>query len=91
MGRSFETVTIVYSGEVEHRDSSGGGGTIGWTYLSQHARDAHYLAIGSPALLTNHITGKSVLSHLDFTPLAMLASEYTAFAVAENSPIKNAF
>jgi redox-sensitive bicupin YhaK (pirin superfamily) len=27
--RGFETVTIVYSGEVEHRDSSGGGGRIG--------------------------------------------------------------
>jgi redox-sensitive bicupin YhaK (pirin superfamily) len=27
--RGFETVTIMYSGEVEHRDSSGGGGKIG--------------------------------------------------------------
>src|SRR5262245_10834104 len=27
--RGFETVTIVYSGQVAHRDSSGGGGTIG--------------------------------------------------------------
>lgn len=27
--RGFETVTIVYSGEVEHRDSSGAGGKIG--------------------------------------------------------------
>ena len=27
--RGFETVTIVYKGEVEHRDSSGGGGMIG--------------------------------------------------------------
>lgn len=27
--KGFETVTIVYSGEVEHRDSSGGGGLIG--------------------------------------------------------------
>jgi hypothetical protein len=27
--RGFETVTIVYSGEVEHRDSGGGGGMIG--------------------------------------------------------------
>ena len=27
--RGFETVTIVYDGEVTHRDSSGGGGTIG--------------------------------------------------------------
>ena len=27
--RGFETITIVYAGEVEHRDSSGGGGRIG--------------------------------------------------------------
>ena len=27
--RGFETVTIVYEGGVSHRDSSGGGGTIG--------------------------------------------------------------
>src|SRR5699024_1554912 len=27
--RGFETVTIVYDGEVAHKDSSGGGGTIG--------------------------------------------------------------
>jgi redox-sensitive bicupin YhaK (pirin superfamily) len=27
--RGFETVTVVYSGEVAHRDSSGGGGVIG--------------------------------------------------------------
>lgn len=27
--RGFETITIVYSGEVEHKDSSGGGGKIG--------------------------------------------------------------
>ncbi|TAJ15048.1 MAG: pirin family protein [Planctomycetota bacterium] len=27
--RGFETVTIVYEGEVEHRDSAGAGGTIG--------------------------------------------------------------
>jgi redox-sensitive bicupin YhaK (pirin superfamily) len=27
--KGFETVTVVYQGELEHRDSSGGGGTIG--------------------------------------------------------------
>jgi len=27
--RGFETVTFAYQGEIEHRDSSGGGGTIG--------------------------------------------------------------
>jgi putative tricarboxylic transport membrane protein len=69
-------------------NKAGGGGTIGWTYMSLHPRDAQYLAIGSPALLTNHIMGKSALSHADFKPLAMLISEYTAFAVSANSPIK---
>ncbi len=69
-------------------NKAGGGGSIGWTYLSQRPRDAHYLAIGSPALLTNHITGKSTLSHTDFTPLAMLVSEYTAFAVGSGSTLR---
>ena len=27
--RGFETVTFVYSGEIDHRDSGGGGGRIG--------------------------------------------------------------
>lgn len=27
--KGFETVTVAYQGELEHRDSSGGGGTIG--------------------------------------------------------------
>ena len=69
-------------------NKAGGGGSIGWAYLSQHPHDAHYLAIGSPALLTNHITGKSTVSHADFTPLAILVSEYAAFAVSSESGIQ---
>lgn len=38
--RGFETVTIVYDGEVEHRDSAGGGGTIG-------AGDVQWMTAGS--------------------------------------------
>ncbi len=34
--RGFETVTIVYAGEIEHRDSSGGGGVI-------HAGDVQWM------------------------------------------------
>ncbi|MBS0964675.1 pirin family protein [Acetobacter okinawensis] len=54
--RGFETVTIVYDGEVEHRDSSGGGGIIGpgdvqWMtagsgILHQEFHSPHYAAIG---------------------------------------------
>lgn len=54
--RGFETVTIVYDGEVEHRDSSGGGGIIGpgdvqWMtagngILHQEFHSPHYTATG---------------------------------------------
>ena len=68
---------------------AGGGGTIGWAYLNQHPRDGHYLAIGSPALLTNHITGRSALSYTDFTPLAVLGIEYVSATVRSDSPIRS--
>ncbi len=41
--KGFETVTIVYEGEVEHRDSSGAGGLIG-------PRDVQWMTAGSGIL-----------------------------------------
>jgi redox-sensitive bicupin YhaK (pirin superfamily) len=56
--RGFETVTIVYDGEVSHRDSSGGGGTIGpgdvqWMtaasgVLHEEFHSANYAQRGGP-------------------------------------------
>src|SRR5918912_788233 len=48
----------------------GGGSNIAFTYVQQHASDPHYLMIGTPSLLTNHITGLSKLHHSDYTPIA---------------------
>ena len=70
-------------------NKSGGGGAIGWAYLSQFKGDAHHIGICSPTLLTNQITGSNALGHADFTPLAMLYNEYLAFAVKPDSPILN--
>lgn len=67
----------------------GGGGTLGFLYLSQRAKDPHYLAISSPTLLTNRIIGVSQFSHSDFTPLAIVLNESTVFAVKADSPIKS--
>lgn len=67
----------------------GGGGTIGWSYVNQHAGDPHYLAMTQPALLTNGITGSSTIDHTKFTPIAQLANEYLGFAVKPDSPIKD--
>jgi putative tricarboxylic transport membrane protein len=66
----------------------GGGSTIAFNYVSQHAGDAHYLLIGTTALLTNHIVGTSKLSYLDFTPIASLFNDYVVFVVNAGSTIK---
>lgn len=70
-------------------NKAGGGGNVGWTYLSQHPGDGHYLAVGSATLLTNHITGKSAFNYTDFTTVAVLSSEYVAFVVKTDSPIQS--
>ncbi len=66
----------------------GGGSTIAFTYVAQHVGDAHYLMIGTPSLLTNHLVGTSKLSHLDYTPIASLLNDFIVFAVNAASPIK---
>jgi putative tricarboxylic transport membrane protein len=65
----------------------GGGGAIAYNYLNQHQRDGHYSAIISRSLLTNHIMGRTQVTHTHITPLAVLFEEYIAVAVKADSPI----
>ena len=67
----------------------GGGSSIAFTYVSQRPGDPHTLLVGTTALLTNHITGRSKLRHTDFTPIASLFNDYVVFAVNANSSIKD--
>lgn len=66
----------------------GGGSNIAFTYVNQHAADPHYLMVGTPSLLTNHVTGLSKLNYTDYTPIASLFSDYIVFAVNAASPLK---
>jgi len=66
----------------------GGGGTIAYTYVAQHAGDPHYLVVSGPPILTNHITGTSKLHYTDLTPVASLFDDYTVYVVSADSPIK---
>ena len=66
----------------------GGGGTVAWTFLTQHPGDAHYIATFSPTILTNQILGTSKLGYQELTPLSILLREYIVFAVHPDSPIK---
>ena len=65
----------------------GGGGSVAFTYLTQHPGDPHYIATFSPTMLTNHILGVSKLNYPDFTPLSILLREYVLITVKADSPI----
>lgn len=70
-------------------NKAGGGSSIAFTYVSQHPGDPHMLLVGTTALLTNHITGRSKIHHNDFTHIASLFNDYVVFAVNANSSIKD--
>src|SRR5262245_36484162 len=66
----------------------GGGSTLAFNYVNQHAGDGHYLMIGTTAMLSAHIVGTSKISYQDFTPIASLFNDYVVFAVNADSPIR---
>lgn len=66
----------------------GGGGATGWTYLKGKEGNGHYLAANSSLVLLNNLLGSSELSYKDFTPLAMLTTEWISVAVKADSPYK---
>lgn len=66
----------------------GGNQTISRVYISQNPGDAHYMDIGNPTLIANTIAGRQ--QYTDFTPIALLVNEFSAFSVRADSPYQNA-
>lgn len=66
----------------------GGGGEVGWKYLEK--QNPHTLSVNSSLVITNNLLGKSNLTYQDFTPLAILTTEWEAISVPKDSSIKNA-
>jgi putative tricarboxylic transport membrane protein len=67
----------------------GGSGTIGYTYLNQHAGDPHYIIIGTSGSISNYIVGTVPFNHNDFTSLAMLFDEWMSVNVQAGSSIRS--
>lgn len=67
----------------------GGGGATGWTYLNSHKGSGLYLAANSSLLIQNNLLGSSQLTYKDFTPLAMLQTEWEVVAVKKDAPYKD--
>jgi putative tricarboxylic transport membrane protein len=67
----------------------GKGGGNAWDHLRTKPRDPHVLAINSPTIITNRLLGVSDFDHAALTPLANLYTEYIAFVVRPDSPIRS--
>jgi putative tricarboxylic transport membrane protein len=67
---------------------TGGNQTIARTYLNQHPGDGHYLDVGNPTLITNHLMGLTPQQPSDFSLVALLLDEYTVLSVRADSPFK---
>ena len=67
----------------------GGGGAVSLAYLNQHAGDGHFIATNTPNIIANDINGRTPVRYTEVTPLATLASQYTALAVRVDSPLKS--
>jgi putative tricarboxylic transport membrane protein len=65
----------------------GAGHSLAAAVLDQHPKDGHFL---TSSLLTTHILGVNRHNYTDFTPLALLSSEFVGFAVAADGPIRSA-
>ena len=93
--RGFETVTLVYAGEVEHRDSSGGGGRIGpgdvqWMTAASglvheefHGRTyAQRGGAGSARVIAGELAGAQGPAHT-FTPMHVWDLRFSSDAPTE--------
>lgn len=68
----------------------GGGQTNALSYLNQQAGDGHYLGVVSGIIFSNYLTGKTQHVYTSFTPIAILYSEATVFAVNAGSTMRTA-
>jgi putative tricarboxylic transport membrane protein len=59
-----------------------------WGHLDRHPGDGHLVSISSPNLTTDHLTGLATFDHSRYTPIATLVTEYIAFAVPADSPLR---
>jgi putative tricarboxylic transport membrane protein len=75
-------------GDIRVLNKIGAGGELGWKYTKQ--QKDHVLAINSSLLITNHLLGQSKITYKDFTPIAILATEWEVVIVSKDSNISSA-
>ena len=68
----------------------GDGARKAWSYMDTHAGDPHVVSISHPNLTTDRLVGIASFDYTAYTPIAILYTEYIAFAVRADSSVKTA-
>jgi putative tricarboxylic transport membrane protein len=68
----------------------GDGARKAWRYMDEHRGDPHVVSISHPNLTTDKLVGIADFDHRAYTPIAVLYTEYIAFAVRADSALRTA-
>ena len=68
----------------------GDGARRAWGHVDKFPADAHVVSISSPNLTTDKLVGLATFDQSDYTPLAILYTEYMVFIVRADSDIADA-
>lgn len=68
----------------------GDGARAAWRHIDRYPGDAHVVSISSPNLTTDKLVGLATFDQRDYTPLAILYTEYIIFIARPDSRIKTA-
>jgi putative tricarboxylic transport membrane protein len=69
-------------------NKTGGGSTLSFIYLNQHAGDGGYLALTLQPMITGPLMIAGQITYTEMTPLAHLINEYVGFAVRPDGVLK---
>lgn len=68
----------------------GDGARAAWRHIDRYPGDPHVVSISSPNLTTDKLVGLATFDQRDYTPLAILYTEYIVFISRPDSRIKSA-
>ncbi len=91
-GRALEAAlreTKLFSESFAIKNVGGAGGNVARTQVHQKKGDGHVLYVESNRIYVNRIVGTTQLTHRDVTPVGRLITEYLAWVVRADSPIKS--
>lgn len=72
------------------RNVPGDGSRKAWAYMNERVGDPHVLSIAHPNLATDRLMGLASFDLRAYTPIAILYTEYLAFAVRSDSVLRSA-